>query len=62
MKEKKQYEAPATRLVRVELESDICAGSEGQPVHKDNDRHININQQDNGGSVDFTTSDNNNWD
>ncbi len=61
MKEKKHYETPATTLVRVELESDICAGSEAQPVHKDDSRHININKQDDGGAVDFTTSDNS-WD
>ena len=46
MKEKKQYEAPATTLVRVELESDICAASvtkDKEPTHED--RHINIETQ-----------------
>lgn len=46
MKEKKQYEAPVTTLVRVELESDICAAS----VTKDDgpteaNRHISIETQ-----------------
>lgn len=63
MREKKQYETPATSLNRVQLESDICAGSEGQPIEKNEDRHVNINPQENGGSVDFTSGNyNNGWD
>ena len=46
MKEKKQYEAPATTLVRVELESDICAASVTKDKDiSDKDRHISIETQ-----------------
>jgi len=54
---KEQYEAPATKRTRVEMENGICATSiinvkPGDDVAKD--RHVDINQQINGGEIDFT--------
>lgn len=52
---KEQYEAPATKRTRVEMENGICATSvtvhPGDDVGKD--RHVSINQQNDGGSFDF---------
>lgn len=50
---KEQYEAPATKRTRVEMENGICATSiinvnKGDDVAKD--RHVDINRQENGGS------------
>ena len=50
---KEQYEAPATKRTRVEMENGICAASTinvnpGDDVAKD--RHVDINRQENGGS------------
>ena len=53
---KEQYEAPATKRTRVEMENGICATSiinvePGDDVAKD--RHVSIDQQTDGGSIDF---------
>ena len=50
---KEQYEAPATKRTRVEMENGICATSiinvnKGDDVAKD--RHVDINRQEDGGS------------
>lgn len=57
---KEQYEAPATKRTRVEMENGICATSiinvkRGDDVAKD--RHVDINRQKEGGSFDY-----NSWD
>lgn len=61
---KEQYEAPATKRTRVEMENGICAASvtvrPGDDVGKD--RHVEINRQEVGESFDFTTPENNSWD
>ena len=58
---KEQYEAPATKRTRVEMENGICATS--VTAHPDGDvgeeRHVEINRQEVGESFDFT---NNSWD
>ncbi|WP_270700608.1 hypothetical protein [Bacteroides faecis] len=54
---KEKYEAPVTKHVQVEVESGICAASvipeKGHDVGKD--RHVNINQQVDGGDWNFNT-------
>ena len=61
---KEQYEAPATKRTRVEMENGICATSvqaiPGGDVGED--RHVEINRQEVGESFDFTTPGNNSWD
>lgn len=57
---KEQYEAPATKRTRVEMENGICATSvqaiPGDDVGKD--RHVLINHQENGNvGKDFDFSD-----
>ena len=58
---KEQYEAPATKRTRVEMENGICATSiinvnPGDDVAKD--RHVLINHQENGNAgKDFDFSD-----
>lgn len=53
---KEKYEAPATKHVQVEMESGICAAS--VTPHPDDDvatdRHVDINQQLDGGTIDFS--------
>lgn len=60
---KEKYEAPETKHVRVEVESGICATSvtpkPGDDVSKD--RHVDINKQIDGGTIDFTTGENSGW-
>lgn len=54
--EKEKYETPVTKHVQVEVENSICAASvtpgKGQDVATD--RHVDINQQIDGGEIDFT--------
>ncbi len=53
---KEKYETPVTKHVQVEVENSICAASV-TPNPGDNvktDRHVDINQQINGGEIDFT--------
>ena len=61
---KEQYEAPATKRTRVEMENGICATSVQAIPDGDvgKDRHVEINRQEVGGSFDFTTPENNSWD
>ena len=52
---KEQYEAPATKRTRVEMESGICVASDRKPgddVGKD--RHVSIDKQNDGGRFDFS--------
>ncbi|MDN0078267.1 hypothetical protein QVO32_02375 [Bacteroides gallinaceum] len=60
---KEQYEAPATKRTRVEMENGICATSvtahPGGDVGGEGSRHVKINHQVNGnkesgGSFDFS--------
>ena len=52
---KEQYEAPATKRTRVEMENGICQASvpvrPGDDVGKD--RHVSIDKQYDGGSIEF---------
>ena len=53
---KEKYETPVTKHVQVEVEISICAASV-TPIPGDDvktDRHVNINQQIDGGEIDFT--------
>ncbi len=61
---KEQYEAPATKRTRVEMENGICATSVQAIPSGDvgKDRHVEINRQKVGESFDFTTPGNNSWD
>lgn len=57
---KEQYEAPATKRTRVEMENGICATSiinvkPGDDVAKD--RHVDINRQEEGGSFEYDSWD-----
>lgn len=57
---KEQYEAPATKRTRVEMENGICAASIINVKPKDDvakDRHVEINRQEEGGSFEY-----NSWD
>lgn len=53
---KEKYEAPVTKHVQVEMESGLCAASvtpeKGHDVAQD--RHVNINQQVDGGGWNFS--------
>lgn len=52
---KEKYEAPTTKRTRVEMESGICVASDRKPgddVSKD--RHVSINEQNDGGIFDFS--------
>ncbi len=57
---KEQYEAPATKRTRVEMENGICATSTinvnpGDDVAKD--RHVEINRQEDGESFKYDSWD-----
>lgn len=56
---KEQYEAPATKRTRVEMENGICATSvtvrPGGDVGED--RHVDINRQEEGGSFEYDSWD-----
>ena len=57
---KEQYEAPATKRTRVEMENGICAASiinvkPGDDVAKD--RHVDINRQEDGESFKYDSWD-----
>lgn len=55
---KEKYEAPTTKRTRVEMESGICVASDRQPGDDvSEDRHVDINQQIDGGEIDFTKGD-----
>ena len=53
---KEKYEAPVTKHVQVEVESGLCAASVTPEKDYDvaQDRHVDINQQIDGGTIDFT--------
>ena len=52
---KEQYEAPATKRTRVEMESGICVASDHKPGNDvSEDRHVSIDKQNDGGSFDFS--------
>lgn len=54
---KEKYEAPTTKRTRVEMESGICVASNVDVKPGDDvktDRHVDINQQIDGGEIDFT--------
>lgn len=53
---KEKYETPVTKHVQVEVENSICAASVTPNPGDDvkTDRHVDINQQINGGEIDFT--------
>lgn len=54
---KEQYEAPATKRTRVEMENGICATSTINVNHNDDigkERHVDINRQEDGGSFEAT--------
>lgn len=53
---KEKYETPVTKHVQVEVENSICAASVTPNPGDDvkTDRHVNINQQIDGGEIDFT--------
>lgn len=63
MEKKLNYETPQTKLVRVEMESGICTGSvkasENDDVAKD--RHVNIEKQTEGGTIDFGSDNSDGW-
>lgn len=51
---KEKYEAPTTKRTRVEMESGICVASDRKPGDDvSEDRHVSIDQQNDGGSIDF---------
>lgn len=60
---KEKYEAPVTKHVQVEVENSICAASVTPKPGDDvvTNRHVDINQQIDGGIIDFTGN-NNEWD
>ena len=53
---KEKYETPVTMHVQVEVENSICAASVTPNPGDDvkTDRHVDINQQIDGGEIDFT--------
>lgn len=53
---KEKYETPVTKHVQVEVEKSICAASVTPNPGDDvkTDRHVDINQQIDGGEIDFT--------
>lgn len=53
---KEKYETPVTKHVQVEVENSICAASVTPNPGDDvkTNRHVDINQQINGGEIDFT--------
>lgn len=63
MEKKMDYETPQTKLVRVKMESGICTGSvtasKGNDVAKD--RHVNIEKQTEGGTIDFGSDNSDGW-
>ena len=51
---KEQYEAPATKRTRVEMESGICVASDLKPGDDvSEDRHVSIAEQKDGGDFEF---------
>lgn len=50
---KEKYEAPTTKRTRVEMESGICVASDRKPDDVSEDRHVSINQQNDGGDFKF---------
>lgn len=51
---KEKYEAPTTKRTRVEMESGICVASDRKPGDDvSDDRHVSIDEQNYGGSIDF---------
>lgn len=57
---RKPYQAPITTMVAVELESPICAASPiaakvGDPIEAEK-RHVEIEKQADGGSMDYSDS------
>lgn len=51
---KEKYETPVTKWTRVEMESGICVASDLKPGDDvSEDRHVSINQQNNGGEFNF---------
>mgnify|MGYP003181079185 CR=1 FL=1 len=66
---KEKYETPVTKWTRVEMESGICVASDLKPGDDvKTDRHVDINQQIDGGDWNFNTGgglqpgDNTGWD
>ena len=53
--QRKQYEAPVTTRTAVELEQGICAASREKVVVNDENTTVNINRQDEGGSFEIDT-------
>lgn len=54
---KEKYEAPTTKRTRVEMESGICVASDRKPGDDvSEDRHVSINQQNDGGDFDFSNT------
>ena len=53
---KEKYETPVTKHVQGEVENSICAASVTPNPGDDvkTDRHVDINQQIDGGEIDFT--------
>ena len=53
---KEKYETPVTKHVQVEVENSICAASVTPNPGDDvkTERHVDINQQIDGGEIDFT--------
>lgn len=51
---KKKYEVPSMELVQVEMESGLCAVSVHTGEDVGEDRHVEINKQTDGGSIDFS--------
>ncbi|MCC8114966.1 MAG: hypothetical protein LIP03_13450 [Bacteroidales bacterium] len=62
---KRAYVAPTTTWMRVEMEGGICTASMYGDTVTGN-RHVAINQQENGGTIDFKNGDEkyvtNKWD
>lgn len=54
---KEKYEAPTTKRTRVEMESGICVASDHKPGDDvSEDRHVSINQQNDGGDFNFNNT------
>lgn len=54
---KEKYETPVTKWTRVEMESGICVASDLKPGDDvSEDRHVSINQQNDGGDFNFSNT------
>lgn len=53
--QRKQYETPVTTCTAVELEQGICASSKEKVVIDNNNTTVDINRQDEGGSFEIDT-------